>query len=154
MSPHNRSNNIAARVGRWSVGHRKTAIVGWLAFVIASVVIGGVVGTTYLEPSDSSVGEARKADRLIEAAGFNRADEQAEFVLIQSTTLKASHAAFRAAVEDVSETLAAHRQVRNLRSPLDSGHSDQLSPDGHSALVQFTPEGDYDAAVAALEAPR
>ena len=42
MSPLNRSNNIAARAGRWSAGHRKTAIFGWLAFVIASVVIGGV----------------------------------------------------------------------------------------------------------------
>ena len=151
MSPLHRSNNIAARMGRWSAGHRKTAILGWLAFVIASVVVGGAVGTTYLEPSDSAVGEAKEADRLIEEAGFNRADEQAEFVLIQSKTLNSSHPAFRAAVEDVSETLAAHRQVRNLRSPLDPGHSDQLSPDGHSALVQFTPEGDYDAAVTYIE---
>ena len=70
MSPLNRSNNIAARMGRWSAGHRKTAIFGWLAFVIASVVIGGAVGTTYLEPNDSSVGEAWKADRLIEEAGL------------------------------------------------------------------------------------
>ena len=29
------SNNLAARMGRWSASHRKTAIFGWLAFVIA-----------------------------------------------------------------------------------------------------------------------
>jgi hypothetical protein len=29
------SNNLAARIGRWSASHRKTAIFGWLAFVIA-----------------------------------------------------------------------------------------------------------------------
>jgi hypothetical protein len=29
------SNNLAARMGRWSTSHRKTAIFGWLAFVIA-----------------------------------------------------------------------------------------------------------------------
>ena len=151
MSPLNRSNNIAARAGRWSAGHRKTAIFGWLAFVIASVVIGGAVGTTYLEASDSNVGEAKKADRLIEEAGFNRADEQAEFILIQSKTLRASDPAFRAAVEDVSETLASHPQVRNLRSPLTTKHSDQVSSDGHSALVQFTPAGDYEAAIKYIE---
>ena len=27
------SRNIAARAGRWSARHRKTAILGWLAFV-------------------------------------------------------------------------------------------------------------------------
>ncbi len=29
------SSNLAARMGRWSASHRKTAIFGWLAFVIA-----------------------------------------------------------------------------------------------------------------------
>ena len=36
--------NLAARAGRWSASHRKTAILGWLAFVIAAVVIGGAAG--------------------------------------------------------------------------------------------------------------
>ena len=44
MSPLKRSNNIAARMGRWSANHWKTAVFGWLAFVVASVVIGGQVG--------------------------------------------------------------------------------------------------------------
>ena len=35
MSPFEKSNNLAARMGRWSAGHRKTAIFGWLAFVVA-----------------------------------------------------------------------------------------------------------------------
>ncbi len=33
MSPLKRSNNIAARMGRWSASHWKTAVFGWLAFV-------------------------------------------------------------------------------------------------------------------------
>ena len=41
MSPLKRSNNVAARMGRWSANHWKTAVFGWLAFVVASVVIGG-----------------------------------------------------------------------------------------------------------------
>ena len=58
MSPLKRSNNIAARMGRWSANHWKTAVFGWLAFVVASVVIGGQVGTKYLEDNDLAVGEA------------------------------------------------------------------------------------------------
>ena len=45
MSPLKKSHNIAARMGRWSANHWKTAVFGWLAFVIASVFIGGAVGT-------------------------------------------------------------------------------------------------------------
>ena len=40
MSPLKQSNNIAARMGRWSASHWKTATFGWLAFVIASFAIG------------------------------------------------------------------------------------------------------------------
>ena len=43
MSPLKHSNNLAARMGRWSANHWKTAVFGWLAFVIASVFIGGLV---------------------------------------------------------------------------------------------------------------
>ncbi len=41
MSPLKRSDNFAARMGRWSARHRKIAVFGWLAFVVAAVVIGG-----------------------------------------------------------------------------------------------------------------
>jgi RND superfamily putative drug exporter len=151
MSPLKHSNNFAARMGRWSARHRKIAIFGWLAFVIASVVLGGAVGTKYLEPSDLNVGEARTADKMIEAAGFNRDDEQAEFVLIQSKTEQADSPAFRAAIQDVTKTLDGFPQVRKLRSPLDAGHTDQISKDGRSALVEFQPVGDYDQAIAYIE---
>ncbi len=151
MTPLKRSSNFAARMGRWSARHRKTAIFGWLAFVIASVVIGGAIGTKYLEPSDLNVGEAKRADKMIEDAGFNRDDEQGEFVLIQSKTLTTEDPAFQAAIADATRTLDGFPQVRKLRSPLDTGGSGQISPDGHSALIEFTPKGDYDEAITYIE---
>ena len=47
-----KTNNIAARAGRWSAQHRKKAIVGWLLFVILAVFIGGSVGTKTLDDVD------------------------------------------------------------------------------------------------------
>ena len=52
MSPLKHSTNVAARMGRWSAKHRKTAIFGWLAFVIASFAIGGAVGMKTIDPND------------------------------------------------------------------------------------------------------
>jgi hypothetical protein len=43
MSPLKRSNNIAARMGRWSAGHWKIAVFGWLVFVVAAFMIGDKV---------------------------------------------------------------------------------------------------------------
>ena len=39
-----KSTNLTGRIGGWSTRHRKTAIFGWLAFVIASFAIGTAVG--------------------------------------------------------------------------------------------------------------
>ena len=54
MSPLKSSNNIAARMGRWSASHWKTAVFGWLAFVVAAVFIGGMVATCADEAGVSS----------------------------------------------------------------------------------------------------
>ena len=38
--------NPAARAGRWSAQHRKTAILGWILFVVLATVVGGKVVRT------------------------------------------------------------------------------------------------------------
>ena len=40
------NRNLAARMGRWSASHWKTATFGWLAFVLVAFGLGGMVGTT------------------------------------------------------------------------------------------------------------
>ena len=61
------ANTFAARAGRWSARHRKTAIFGWLGFVIVSLVIGSAVGT--MSPTeDDYVGESGRADKIFNDA--------------------------------------------------------------------------------------
>src|SRR2546423_1775275 len=48
------NRNIAARAGCWSARHRKTAILGWLAFVIIAFGIGGAIGTKQLGNAQTS----------------------------------------------------------------------------------------------------
>ena len=148
MSPLKRSNNFAARMGRWSANHWKTAVFGWLAFVIAAFAIGNAVGTKYLDTNDTNVGEARKADKIVQAGFPKTDDEMGEIVLIQSKTLTANDPAFRAVITDVTKTLDAFPQVTRINSPLETGRADLVSKDGHSVMVQFTPKGDYDEALA------
>ena len=146
MSPLTRSNHTAARIGRWSANHWKTALVGWLVFVVASVAVGNVVGTKYLKTNDTNVGEARKADKIISASFKTKEDEQGEIVLIQSKSSTPADPAFRATINDVTTTLAQFPSVRKLKSPLAASHRDQISDTGHAVMVTFSPKGDYDHA--------
>ena len=141
MSPLQRSNNIAARMGRWSATHRKKAIFGWLAFVVLSVAIGAFVGTKQIDQNNSNVGEAHRADQMLLDAGF-QIDPQTEFVLIQSKTRTFDDPAFKSVVQDTIVAVQPHRAVfTNLKSPLDPRNRTQVSDDGHTALVEFTMKG-------------
>jgi len=150
MSPLKQSTNIAARMGRWSAHHRKTAIFGWLAFVIASFAIGTAVGMVTIDKNDTNVGEARKADHIIRDAGF-KLDEQMEYVLVQSQTKTAADPTFRAVVSQAIARLETYPKVTKLRSPLVAGNEGQISKDGHAVLIQFSPRGSYDEATTFID---
>ena len=49
--------NFAARAGRWSADHWKTAVAIWVAFVVVAVGLGMTVGTHTLTASEQSTGE-------------------------------------------------------------------------------------------------
>jgi len=150
MSPLKHSRNVAARMGRWSAHHRKTAIFGWLAFVVAAFAVGMAIPMQKIDEADWNVGEARKGDHIIRDGGF-ALDEQSEFVLVQSDTRTVDDPAFRAVIGDAVATLRGFDEVDKLRSPLVPGNEGQISKDRHSALIQFSPEGSYDEAVTYID---
>ena len=130
-----RTNNIAARAGRWSAQHRKKAIVGWLLFVILAVFIGGSVGTKTLDDvDDSGIGESGRADT---AVSQNFPDKVSESVMVQNKNASVRDPEFKAVVADAQAALKDDRGVRNISSPYGKGNEGQLSQDGHSALITF-----------------
>jgi hypothetical protein len=102
MSPLKHSNNIAARMGRWSASHWKTAVFGWLAFVVVAFGIATQLPMKTISKQDQNVGQAHRADDIFKKSGFGQTDSQTEFVLIQSKTLTVGSSAFRAAIADVA----------------------------------------------------
>jgi uncharacterized membrane protein YdfJ with MMPL/SSD domain len=133
MTPLAKSQNLAARMGRWSAAHRKTAIFGWLAFVAAAVVLGSMVGTKSLESADAEAGESRTALQIIDRGGFG--DTVDESVFVESESLSASSPEFQAVVADVVARLSAADGVSNIRSPADD--PTLVSPEGNAVLVQY-----------------
>ena len=138
------NHNLAARVGRWSVQHRRKAILGWLAFVFVALVVGfNLVPQKNLEPSQGMPGESGKAGQVLQDAYPQQLEESGEQVLIQSKSLKASDSQFKAAVADVTQRLEGTKGVSEVVGPYEAG-SEGISKDGHSALVSFTLPGKSD----------
>lgn len=136
--------NLAARAGHWSARHRKTAIFGWLAFVVIAFVLGGAIGTNTLKSEDSGNGSSQVADRAIAAADFpDKADEQV-LVTARGGGLKASDPEFRAGVDDVIARIEQTPNTEEVLSPYGKGNEGQISKDGTAALVTFSIKGDSD----------
>jgi uncharacterized membrane protein YdfJ with MMPL/SSD domain len=137
-------SNVAARAGRWSAEHWKTALSAWLAFCVVAIALGTVAGTNMLKQADTAAGGTRKAEQLLKRAGFT--DQAGESVLVQSGSATLADPAFRATVGDVVRTVSALPQVERVRSPLAPANAGQVSGDRRSALVQFEIRGDQEKA--------
>jgi uncharacterized membrane protein YdfJ with MMPL/SSD domain len=135
-----RQDNLTGRIGRWSVQHRRKAILGWLAFVAAAAVIGfGVIPQEKIDNKTAGgPGESGQATEVLNDAFPTKSAEQ---VLVQSKTLQSDDPQFKAAVADVTERLQDTKGVDNVVGPYD-GEPGQISRDGHSALVTFELPGD------------
>ena len=101
-------------------------------------MIGGATGTKTLEHTQTGVGESGRADQTIADAAPEHAQEM---VLIQSTGSTAADPAFRAVAVDVQRRLAALPDTQNFESPLAPANANQVSADGHSALLRYPDSG-------------
>src|SRR5215207_796865 len=144
MSSTQRSNNLAARMGRWSAQHRKKAIFGWLAFAIALFAISITSPMKTIIAETSGPGESGRADTILYDDFKQPAGEE---VLIQSRSRTATDPAFKAAVQAVIAGVSRLDAVAKVKSPYAPGNSGFVSADKHSALVRIEIRGPSEDAV-------
>ncbi len=135
---------IVERIAGWSVRHRKTAVLGWLALVAVVFVGGQMIGTKNLPSYDA--GRSGKAERVLDRIGFTSLP--AESVLIQARTPGATYPAsaeMRRAVAEVAAALRAlPRSAADVRTPAlagGTGSAGLVSADHRSVLVTFSVPG-------------
>src|SRR3954465_11535338 len=138
MSSPKRSNNLAARMARWSAQHRKKAIFGWLAFAGVLFAISIVSPMKSIVAETSGPGESGRADTIL-YEDFKQPG--AEEVLVQSDTLTTSDAEFKAAVQAVVVGVSKLGAVAKIKSPYAAANSGFVSADKHSALVPLEIRG-------------
>ncbi len=138
-------------MGRWSASHWKTAVFGWLAFVVAAFAIGNVVGTKNIKDDDYNTGQSHRADQILKE-GFPKSDALTELVIVQSSSQTVSDPEFRSTVNDVVATVKGSPAIKNVKSPLDPRHADQVSKDRRTVMVTWDMKGTYDDAKTKIDA--
>lgn len=139
------NRNIAAKAGRWSATHEKTAILGWFVFVALALVVGGKVGQKNLENFQNYSGDSAKAELAIHNHfGVQPASES---VLIQSDNVNTTDPQFERAVSDVVRNISSNKNVERVQAPFTrAGPQGLISDDRQSARVDFKIKGNPDDA--------
>ena len=95
--------NVAARAGRWSAAHWKTATLGWLVLVAVAVAVGQMVGTRSLTNAEEAQGGSARAETILSRANFE--PPVSEVVLVRSSAARPGDPAFDATVADLTSAL-------------------------------------------------
>ncbi len=121
--------NLAARIGVWSAHHRKTAIIGWLLFVVLATALGGASGLVEMSESEQGAGDSARAQKILDDAELER--PAGELVMVSSRTA----GGWKAAARDVAGAIGRTGEARKIEPPLASGN-------GREALIRFEIKGD------------
>ncbi|MFE0426786.1 hypothetical protein [Streptomyces sp. NPDC058953] len=108
-------HNLAARVGIWSAHHRKTAIVGWLLFVVLATVGGSSVGMIEMTESEGGAGDSARAQKILEDADLE--SPAGELVLVSSRT----EGGWKATAAELTRTVAATGETTRIEPPQAGG---------------------------------
>ncbi|WP_204328093.1 MMPL family transporter [Streptomyces aureoverticillatus] len=125
--------NLAARLGVWSAHHRKTAILGWLVFVVLATVVGGATGTVTASDDEMGTGDSARASKILDDAGID--EPASELVMVSAKTADG----WKEAAADLSRALDRTGKVDRIQPPL-------ASKDGKDALLRFDMKGKSDDA--------
>jgi RND superfamily putative drug exporter len=126
-------SSVAARLGGWSVRHRKTAIIGWLLFVIAASMIGAMAGQTTMKQYENGAGDSARAERILAEAGIQH--PAGEMVIVHSE----QPGGWRDAAGAVAAGVRATGGIDHLQPAL-------AAKDGRDGLVRFEITGDAETA--------
>ncbi|WP_405391268.1 MMPL family transporter [Streptomyces sp. NBC_01102] len=121
--------NLAARIGVWSAHHRKTAVLGWLLFVVLATGIGGASGMVEMSTSENGAGDSARAEKILDDAGLGH--PAGELVMVSA----ARPDGWRTAAGELAAALNATGEVRGLADPV-------VSKDGKEALITFGMKGE------------
>lgn len=121
--------NLAARIGVWSTHHRRTAVLGWLLFVVLATGIGGATGMVEMTDAENGAGESARAEQILLDAGLDK--PAGELVMVSAPAA----GDWKPAADALADALRKTGEAQNIAPPV-------ASEDGKDALIAFEMKGE------------
>jgi RND superfamily putative drug exporter len=130
------------RVARWSITHRRTALLTWLVLVVAALGLSGAAGTHWSNNSSLPGTDAQRATDLLKRDFTTQAGD-IDQIVIHTRTGRVTDAAVKARITPMLAQVAKVSHVTGVSSPYAAGGADQISRDGRTAFatVHFDKRG-------------
>ena len=142
------ANTFAARAGRWSAQHRKTAIWGWIALRRRRLRHRR---RRRREEAHRLHRPRRFRPRPTQLALDHFPKDQSENILIQAPKGGSAKDATSARPSTTRRRRRGKPRVAEVKSPFAQGNENQISKDGRSVLVSFKVRGDDDQTSKAID---
>ncbi len=127
---------ILARIARWSSGHRRTVLVGWVAILIAISGISSAVGTSYSNDSSSGNTESQRATDLLRRDFPAQAGDTDQIVLRATGGGNVTDPDVRSRVQPMLAKVSRLEHVTSVVSPYSKEGADQIARGGEIAFAQ------------------
>jgi RND superfamily putative drug exporter len=140
------NRNVAARAGRWSATHPKTAIVGWFVFVAIALLGGSQVQKKTIPDYQNFTGNSGRAELAIH--NHYKENPAEENVVIKGDAgVKYGDPQFDSAIRQIAGKLEATKNVEDVASPFSrAGPEGFVSADRNVVRIQFNVAGKVDDA--------
>jgi putative drug exporter of the RND superfamily len=126
---------ILARIARWSTGHRRTVLIGWVAALVAVLAISSAVGTSYTNDTSNGDTESQRATDLLKRDFPTEAGDTDQIVL-RASDGKVTDPDVRSQVEPMLAKVSRLPHVSAVISPYGKYGADQVAPGGRIAYAQ------------------
>lgn len=134
---------MLARLGRWCFVHRRVTLAAWLAALIGTAVVTGVVGSSYSSQFEIPASESASGFELLEeqfpGQGAGRMGGSIVFQAEQGVADPEVRSAMTTLFEDVGTIFGV-----DVVSPYDDGALGQIDPTGSIAYAQVNLSGELD----------
>ncbi len=136
------------RLGRWSAGHLRLVLAGWLVVAAFLAVFAPSVEHVLSGAGWQANGSESVRVRVLVQRDFAGLSSSAPMVVVHSPTLTTDAPAFAATVQQVERALRADSRVSTVVAPTPGS---TISADGHTAIVTAGAAGDPTEMVAAAD---
>jgi putative drug exporter of the RND superfamily len=128
---------MLARVARFSIAHRRTVLLTWVALLVGAGLIAGTVGTRYATDFSLPGSESQRALDMLKSDFPAQAGDSDQIVL-HARDGRVTDAALRSNVEPMLAKVARLPHVTSVTSPYSAAGAKAVSKDGSIAFATVT----------------